>query len=133
MFAAEIMLNVSYHRLDGACNQALFELPQGVAVDYRGNLVVSEYGPRIRLINLASSSVITIGGSTAGSFGSTDGQGVLSLFGDPWQIALDTRTHASVWVIDQGSGIRTVSLNSPYQSGNLSPASVSRDGLIYIP
>jgi sugar lactone lactonase YvrE len=77
---------------DGALNQAMFNNPQGIALDGVGNLWISDSGNHvIRRINLVTRIVETIAGR-AGNPGSTDGRGGQARFRSPTGIAIETET-----------------------------------------
>lgn len=68
---------------------ASFNNPTGVAMDSNGNLYVADSGNNlIREINISSGIVTTLAGS--GSAGSTNGNGYIASFDQPFGIAVDT-------------------------------------------
>ncbi len=74
---------------DGAGGAARFNMPYGVAVDSAGNIYVADTDNHtIRKITPAG-AVTTFAG-TAGSSGSTDGNGSAARFYYPWGLAVDT-------------------------------------------
>ena len=77
-------------RIDGPTNQASFNNPQGIALDNRGFLWISDSSNHsIRRINLLNGSVSTIAGSP-GSPGNSDGTGSQARFNSPAGIAVET-------------------------------------------
>ena len=79
----------SLDSVDDVGNNARFSLPTGVAVDGADNVYVADiYGSTIRQVTSAG-EVSTIAGS-AGSYGSTDGDGDLALFRFPARVAVDS-------------------------------------------
>ncbi len=81
-------------RLDGPSNQASFNNPQGIALDNRGFLWVSDSSNHsIRRINLLNGSVSTVAGSP-GSPGNSDGTGSQARFNSPAGIAVEPESIA---------------------------------------
>lgn len=79
---------------DGSLGVAMFDNPQGVALDSRGNLWVADSGNHtIRRINLARGTVETIAGR-AGVAGAADGRGAAAGFRSPAGIAIEAETAA---------------------------------------
>lgn len=96
---------------DGVGGSALFNNPQGVAVDNSGNIYVADSGNNtIRVIN--SSGVSSTLAGTAGVVGSANGTGAGASFNQPSGIALDNPAHVSnLYVTDYGnSTIRQITL-----------------------
>jgi sugar lactone lactonase YvrE len=74
---------------DGTGSAALFNYPQGVAVDGAGNVYVADSGNHtIRKVVVQSGVVTTLAG-TVGMTGSTDGTGSAALFSTPLGVAVD--------------------------------------------
>jgi sugar lactone lactonase YvrE len=74
---------------DGTGSAALFNLPNGVALDGKGNLFVADTGNgTIRQIVLSTGAVTTIAG-TAGATGANDGTGPAAQFDSPISVAVD--------------------------------------------
>lgn len=74
---------------DGIGAAARFDRPQGIATDASGNVYVADYGNHtIRKITPAG-LVSTLAG-TAGTTGTTDGNGAAALFNTPYGIATDS-------------------------------------------
>src|SRR3989338_6416083 len=73
----------TYGFLDGPASSSKFNYPQGVAVDpLNGNIIVGDtFNNRIRMINVSSLIVSTIGGNGTGGF--LDGDALLSKFNGP--------------------------------------------------
>ncbi len=77
---------------DGSANQAMFNNPQGIALDNRGNLWVVDSGNHtIRRINLVTKKVETIAGK-AGSPGFSDASGASARFNLPAGVALESES-----------------------------------------
>jgi len=133
---------------DGALAQAQFNSPQGIALDSRGNLWISDTGNHsIHRISLATGRVETIAG-TAGVAGLADGSGAAARFRSPVGIAVDTESAleqldrerrglaqkpVSVIVADSGNGVlRRVSETGAVETiaaqGFLSAIAASRFG-----
>lgn len=73
--------------IDGDTTVALFNEPWGICVDHEGNILVADTrNNKIRKIT-QSGMVTTVAGS--GNFGSSDGQGASSTFGNPTGIECD--------------------------------------------
>ncbi len=91
---------------DGAGGAALFNGPNGVAVDGAGNLYVADSGnSTIRLVT-GGGRVMTLAGS-AGQSGSADGAGGEARFDHPYGVAVDRA--GNLYVTDSGdSTIRLV-------------------------
>lgn len=84
---------------DGTGTAAVFNAPQGIAVDTVGNVFVADtYNGVIRKITPAG-LVSTIAGA-AGAFGSSDGIGVAARFGKPTALVLDSG--GNIYVTDAG-------------------------------
>jgi mucin-19 len=85
---------------DGTGAVAVFNRPDGVAVDGRGNTYVADSSNNtIRLID--TNGVVTTIAGTAGKVGNSDGFGTNALFRGPWGIALDASTN--LYVTDRGN------------------------------
>ena len=93
---------------DGTGAEARFNGPSGVATDNVGNVYVADtYNHTVRVVS-ASGVVTTLAGS-AGSGGSTDGQGNVARFSFPAGIAVDSS--ANIYVADTNNHtIRRVTL-----------------------
>jgi sugar lactone lactonase YvrE len=96
---------------DGTGAAALFNVPQGVAVDAAGNLYVADtFNHTIRKVVVQSGVVTTLAG-TAGMAGSADGTGSAALFNYPQGVAVDGA--GNVYVADSGNNtIRKVVVQS---------------------
>lgn len=85
---------------DGTGTAALFDYPEGVAVDGSGNVYVADsYNNTIRKITAAG--VVTTLAGTAHSTGSNDGTGSVAHFFGPYSVAVDGS--GSVYVADYGN------------------------------
>lgn len=88
--------------IDGQGPLALFNGPQGVAVDVSGNIYVADtYNNTIRKIS--SSGYVTTFAGLAGVSGSSDGFGSGASFNTPTGIAVDTNGY--VYVADTGNSL----------------------------
>ncbi len=86
--------------LDGNGTAARFNTPDGIAVDSQDNLyVVDRYNHVVRFITPAG-VVSTIAG-TAGTTGSTNGDGSVALFNAPLAVAVDAADN--VYIADDGN------------------------------
>jgi DNA-binding beta-propeller fold protein YncE len=74
---------------------ALFNEPQGVAVDGAGNVYVTDYGNDIIRMITPAGVVSTLAGF-AGNPGSADGTGAAAMFDEPAAIAIDSATNLYV-------------------------------------
>lgn len=94
---------------DGVGSGALFQNPQGVAVDGAGNVYVADTGNNtIRVITAAGVSSTLAG--TPGVAGSADGTGASASFNQPAGLALDAATN--IYVSDFGNNtIRKITLS----------------------
>ena len=84
--------------VDGTNSEALFDRPNGLAIDRRGNLFVADhYNHTIRKVALAGTNwlVTTIAG-VAGLHGSADGTNSQARFWSPTGITIDTSNHLYV-------------------------------------
>lgn len=82
---------------NGTGSAALFNLPEGIAVDTAGNVFVADtFNSTIRKVT--SAGVVTTLAGTAGSNGSTDGTGSAARFRFPYDITVDTA--GNVYVTD---------------------------------
>jgi len=87
--------------VDGALEDAYFELPQDLAIDGAGNVYVSDWGNhRIRRINVSAGEVETIAGDGAAGFRDGDG-GSAEFFG---QEGIDVTPDGSVIYVADGTG-----------------------------
>jgi sugar lactone lactonase YvrE len=86
----------------GAAVSAQLYNPRGVAVDFAGNVYISETN-RIRLVNLASGLISTIAGDPQGAagFGGDGGPASQALLSNPYQLALDLSNN--LYVADRGN------------------------------
>jgi streptogramin lyase len=137
---------------DGTGAAALFDEPNGVAVDGSGNVFVADNG-NSTIRKITPSGVVTTLAGTAGSQGSADGTGAAARFATPNGVAVDGS--GNVFVADSennairkitASGVVTtiVGVASPTSAGNfpgplpasiVSPSSVAIDpstGNLYI-
>lgn len=79
---------------DGFGTNALFNNPQGICSDMKGNLYVTDSSNhKIRKINSSTAEVNTIAGSTQGFF---DGIGALSQFNFPYDLCIDNNDNLFV-------------------------------------
>ena len=85
---------------DGNGPPALFDAPQGVAVDASGNIYVADTG-NDTIREIAPSDVVTTIAGVAGVAGSSDGPGASALFDAPEGVAVDV--HGDVFVADTGN------------------------------
>jgi sugar lactone lactonase YvrE len=89
--------------IDATGSAALFNSPQGTAVDAAGNILVADTGNNIiRKVNATSGAVITLAGAS-GVTGSNDGTGTAAQFSAPWGLAADTS--GNVYVADMGNAV----------------------------
>ncbi len=87
---------------DGTGSAALFNGPQGLAVDSTtGNIYVADTG-NDTIRQVTSAGVVTTLAGTAGTAGSTDGTGSAASFNKPAGIAVDSTT-GNIYVADTGN------------------------------
>ena len=89
--------------LDGPADEALFDSPQGVAVDVEGNVFVADTSSNsIRKIS-RDGAVSTLAGSTGGqsASGHVDGAGDVARFSSPMALAVDI--DGNIVVADSGN------------------------------
>ena len=100
----------------GPATEALFEYPQGVAVDAAGNVFVADSGNgRVRKID-ASGTITTVAGTGEVGYGGDGGPATEALFGRPVGVAVDAAGNlfvADIWdrrvrKIDASGTITTV-------------------------
>jgi sugar lactone lactonase YvrE len=118
---------------NGAGTNALFNAPQGIAIDSSGNLYVADYlNNAIRKVT--SAGVVTTIAGSPGNFGSVNGAGTNALFWGPEGIVVCPTNDNLVFVADTGnsairlilpSGIKV--LTSTY-AGNASAGSADSTG-----
>ena len=84
--------------LDGAAAFALFNAPQGIAVDTAGGLFIADTANH-RIRRLTAGAVTPIAGSTTGAAGANDGTGTAAEFYHPDGLAVDG-AGANVYVAD---------------------------------
>ncbi|MEI6232740.1 MAG: PKD domain-containing protein [Planctomycetota bacterium] len=90
----------TFGTLDGTGTNALFDYPQGLALDSTGNVFVADYyNHTIRKITPAG--VVTTFAGTAGTLGSADGTGTAAKFNYPLGVAIDSLNN--VYVADSGN------------------------------
>ena len=109
---------------DGSAMAASFERPQGIAIDTRGNVFLSEKtGHRIRRLS-SDGTVTTVAGNGAKGF--SDGVGTAALFDTPGCLAVDadgtvyvadTENHRVRKLVLAGLGQLTVSWDPPVSNG----------------
>jgi serine/threonine-protein kinase len=91
---------------NGLATQAIFNFPQGVAVDAAGNLYVSDTGNDVIRKITTNGMVTLLAGS--GKKGSADGQGGAASFNTPLDIVVDAS--GNLYVADSGNNeIRKIS------------------------
>lgn len=103
------LAGTSFGYLDGAGSSAQFTLPFGICCDFiNGNLYVADYGnTKIRKIEIATSIVSTVAGSTAGV---TNGIGTNAKFNSPFGICTD---FTNLYIADGSSNqIRKINLST---------------------
>jgi uncharacterized protein (TIGR03437 family) len=95
---------------DGPASLAVFNTPQGIAVDAAGNIYVADYGNhRIRKID-TSGNINTIAGNGKAQFSGDNGP-ALSAGMDPFDLALDSS--GDILVVDQfNNRIRMIAPNN---------------------
>jgi DNA-binding beta-propeller fold protein YncE len=88
--------------VDGVGSNALFNAPQGVAVDSLGALIYvgDTQNNRIRAIDVSNANVTTLAGSGVLSY--ADGAGSAALFNGPTSLALDGTAHKTWQVVLPG-------------------------------
>ncbi len=97
--------NGNSNSIDGPDSIASFATPFGIAVDQKGNIYVSEFSCKIRMIS-PSGMVSTLAG--IGGPGSANGPGSTASFNQPAGLAVDTA--GNVYVADAGNNmIRKIS------------------------
>lgn len=137
---------------DGTDSTALFNAPQGIAIDSSGNLYIADTGNNtIRTINILTGEVTTLAGS-AGTSGFLDGTGTTATFNGPTGIAIDsdgnlyvtdTGNHEIRKITNPGAAVTTVAGNptnstpadgSPTTAAFSSPVGITIDasGNVYI-
>ncbi|HTV39130.1 MAG TPA: immunoglobulin domain-containing protein [Candidatus Sulfotelmatobacter sp.] len=94
---------------NGTGTSALFNAPQGIAIDSSGNLYVADYlNNAIRKVT--SAGVVTTIAGVPGNFGSANGAGTNALFWGPEGVVVDPNNNNLVYVADAGnSSIRQLS------------------------
>ena len=115
---------------DGAGSAALFNSPEGVAVDSAGNIYVADTGNDTIRMMMPGSPYSTMTWGTAGKPGSADGPGIDALFNRPEGVAVDSA--GNVYVADTGNdtirkitasammvGMTTTLAGSPDQPGSV--------------
>jgi hypothetical protein len=96
---------------DGDVTAATFNRPEGLALDFAGNLYVADTGNNtVRQISLASGLVTTLAG-VAGQPGSDDGIGKLARFNGPVPLVFDG-TGALLVGDRDGNTVRRIALNT---------------------
>jgi sugar lactone lactonase YvrE len=95
----------SYGGADGTGAAALFNEPEGVAVDGSGNVFVADAGKSSTIRKITPSGVVTTLAGTAGLSGSADGTGAAASFSFPSGVAVDGS--GNVFVAD-GNTIRKI-------------------------
>lgn len=87
---------------DGTGAAARFNEPYGIAVDSAGNVYVADSAANT-IRKITSAGVVTTFAGTAGSIGSTDGNGAAARFAVPYGVAVDSA--GTVYVSDHGNHI----------------------------
>lgn len=108
---------------DGACAQARFNKPAGIAVDLAGNVYVAD-GQDNTIRKITPAGVVTTLAGVPGGYGFADGTGASARFGFPVSVAADKA--GNLFVADQGThvirkvtptGVVTTIAGSPGQYG----------------
>jgi len=109
--------------MDGDISVATFYEPWGISIDHEGNLLVADTrNNKIRKVTQAG-MVTTIAGS--GNFGSSNGVGTASTFGNP--TGIDSDADGNIYVADHlthvirkidVNGVVTTIAGTPYATGN---------------
>jgi sugar lactone lactonase YvrE len=123
--------NFGYTNATGT--NALFDAPQGIAVDASDNLYVADYlNNGIRKVTAAG--VVTTVAGVPGSFGSANGVGTNALFWGPQALIVNPNNNNLVYVADTGnSAVRQISISGTQAvvsafAGNASAGSVDATG-----
>lgn len=87
---------------DGTANGALFNMPQGIAVDPSGNVYVSDTN-NCTIRKVTPAGVVTTVAGAAGQSGSSDGSGGSARFNYPIGIATDSTGNVYVADLDNSS------------------------------
>lgn len=104
----------SYGNVDGVGTSAYFNYPTNVVLDALGStaLVADCLNHKIRRIDLTTATVTTLaGGGGAAVSGSADGQGTLSTFRFPWDVAIDAGGSVALVADTQNSRIRRIDIS----------------------
>lgn len=89
---------------DGVGAAAQFSVPDGIAIDGKGNLFVAEFeNHTIRKIAIATGTVTTVAGAALEP-GNANGAGGVARFKDPTNLAYDRSTD-TLYVADAGNGL----------------------------
>ena len=94
--------------VDGIGGQARFDSPYGLAIDPKGNLVVTDAAMHT-IRQVTPSGVVSTLAGQPGLYGSTDGAGSSALFFGPKGVAVDSL--GNIYVTDQGNS--TIRKGSP--------------------
>lgn len=75
----------------GPANEAIFNVPYGMAFDLKGNLLIADTGNHlIRRIDATTGIIETIAGTGTAGFAGDGGQARAALFNEPTSVAVDT-------------------------------------------
>lgn len=89
---------------NGAGTNALFNAPQGIAIDSSGNLYVADYlNNAVRKVT--SAGVVTTIAGVPGDFGSANGAGTNALFWGPESIVVCPTNDSLIYVADTGNSV----------------------------
>jgi hypothetical protein len=87
----------SYGFSNGAVTTAMFETPDGVAVDSSGNVYVADYGNSV-IRKITSGGMVTTLAGQVGVHGSANGPATIASFDVPYGVAVDASWN--VYVVD---------------------------------